>query len=80
MKDEREARQWRGALFEGFKSPLMWLDKAKGYYEMLEPPTSVTFPICGFCGHIIWDWPHFEEPIPEKAICDKCCEEDMLHG
>ena len=71
--DEQVARRWRGELFHSWSSPIMWKDD---YYHFLERPRSVTFPICGLCGHIIWNWPHFEEEIPDKAICDTCFVEE----
>ena len=74
--DEANARYWRGSLFGELVSPLMWKDKWLGYFETLKSPKSVTFPICQGCNHIIWEWPHFEEPVPENAICDQC-EKDM---
>jgi hypothetical protein len=72
--DEGDARRWRGALFEGFRSPLKWVHG--GYYRMLETPKSVTFPICISCDHVIWNWPHFEEEVPDNAICDDCAEKE----
>ena len=71
--DEWAARRWRGALFEGFRSPIMWQDK---FCCLLETPKSVTFPICACCDHIIWTWPHFEEEVPHDAICDRCAAEE----
>lgn len=71
--DERNARRWRGSLFDNLRSPIMWKDK---YYETLKPPNSVTFPICCGCGHVVWEWPHFQEPVPDGAVCEKCFEED----
>lgn len=50
--------------------------RAKGYYETIEKPRSVTFPICSCCGHVCWNWPHFEEEVPESAACDACAEEE----
>jgi len=73
--DETEARKWRGPLFADTLTPLMW--KEDGHYEMLKTPRSVTFPICAGCGHIIWDWPHFEEPVPDEACCNACAQEDQ---
>jgi hypothetical protein len=72
-KDDKGVARWRGPLFFDFNSPLMWKDE---YYQMLEPPNSVTFPICAFCNHIIWDWPHFEEKVPEHALCTPCGKEE----
>ena len=72
--DHAQAMRWRGALFWEFDPPLMWKDF--DHYEMLERPGSVTFPICEGCGHVIWDWPHFEEEVPKHCICDRCAEED----
>lgn len=74
VADETKVRPWTGTLFDDLKSPLMW--KQDGYYQMLEPPKSVTFPICGGCGVIIWNWPHFEEEVPDNAWCDDCARED----
>ena len=71
--DEADARHWRGPLFSGFKSPLMWKD---GHYKMLEEPKSVTFPVCGFCRHIIWNNPFFEETVTDNWICDTCFKEE----
>ena len=68
--DEANARRWRGCLFHKLAAGLVWKDKATGCYEMLRAPASVTFPICEACGHVIWDWPHFEEPVPKQAICE----------
>jgi hypothetical protein len=73
--DNKEAARWRGPLFEDFSCELIWNDPLKGCTS-LEPPRSVTFPICQFCGHVIWDWPHFEEPVPDGAVCTTCAEED----
>ena len=70
-RNDAKARMWMGSLFEGFRSPIMWKDR---YYEFLEPPRSVSFPICEGCGHVIWDWPHFEEEVPKNAACDECAE------
>jgi hypothetical protein len=72
--DDAEVRRWRGPLFCDLESPLMWKDK---YYKLLDPPNSVTFPICAGCGHVIWDWPHFEEEVPAQAICSQCFTEDQ---
>jgi len=63
--DEAGARRWRGQLFRSFHSPLMWKDK---YYKTLKRPNSVTFPICEFCHHIVWEWPHYE--VAGAARCD----------
>jgi hypothetical protein len=66
--DGANAKRWRGPLFWKFKSPLHWLerwDDKTRYYSSLDPPRSVTFPICISCGHVIWDWPHFEEDVPK---------------
>ena len=73
MSDEDKATRWHGALFEDFRSPLIWKDE---YYEMLKPPNSVTFPICEGCQRIIWDWPHFEEQVPQNAVCETCFREE----
>ena len=70
--DERNAKRWRGPLFEGFRSPIDWMDK---YYKILKPPQSVTFPICTVCGHIVWEWPHFEEPVEDNSVCEECFKE-----
>jgi hypothetical protein len=75
--DAATAKRWRGELFKDFYSPLTW--KENGYYEMLKPPHAVTFPICQGCGRVVWDWPHFEEPVDENSICETCfndCEEE----
>jgi hypothetical protein len=74
--DEAKARRWRGSLFGKLSSPLMWRDKWLGSYQMLEAPKSVTFPICAFCEHVIWEWPHFEEEVPDNAICEQCFKEE----
>jgi hypothetical protein len=66
---------WSGRLFDGLRAPLIWHDSAKGHYESLAPPKSVTFPICTICSRIIWDWPHFEEPVPDNACCGPCSVE-----
>jgi hypothetical protein len=71
--DESKAKCWRGPLFDDYYSPIMWKD---GSYKRLAPPHSVTFPICGFCGHVVWEWPHFEEPVPDNAVCEACFKED----
>jgi hypothetical protein len=71
--DEQQAKRWRGSLFHDFDSPLMWKDK---HYKLLEPPNSVTFPICAVCHHIIWNWPHFQEDPPKEAMCDVCWDEE----
>jgi hypothetical protein len=70
--NDAEVRAWMGELFKDFRSPIVWKDK---YYEFLEPPQSVSFPICQGCGHIIWNWPHFEEEVPKNAACDDCAKE-----
>jgi hypothetical protein len=72
-EDQPTAARWRGLLFCDFTSPIMWKDE---YYRMLEPPRSVTFPICAFCDRVIWDWPHFEEPVPVNAVCEVCFKEE----
>jgi hypothetical protein len=78
-KDGEAAQRWRGPLFWDLGLPIgPWLDKAKGYYESWKKPNSVTFPICSACGHVIWDWPHFEEPVPEGACCEACFKEDNV--
>ena len=69
--DEAAARRWRGALFWNLDVPLRW---RKGF-DTIDSPKSVTFPICFMCQHIIWDWPHFEEAVPENAACDACVDE-----
>jgi hypothetical protein len=70
MSDDKALQRWRGALFEDLQCPLMW--KGKEYYEFLKAPNSVTFPICEGCGCVIWEWPHFEEQVPENAVCETC--------
>jgi hypothetical protein len=72
--DEKTAKRWRGSLFNDFMSPILWKD---AHYKMLRPPNSVTFPICQACAHIVWEWPHFEEPVPEHAVCEACFEEEL---
>jgi hypothetical protein len=72
--DGSNVRRWRGALFWHFDSPLVW--KGKDHYEAIEFPHSVTFPICHLCHHVIWDWPHFEEEVPENACCEACGNEE----
>lgn len=73
--DEADARHWRGPLFLGRSTPpLMWYEN--GAYEMIKHPKSVTFPICAFCRHIIWNNPHFEELITDQWICDTCFKEE----
>jgi hypothetical protein len=72
--DEHNARRWRGRLFGSLRSSFMWKDGHS--YKRVELPRSVTFPICFFCAHVIWDWPHFEEPVPENAVCEKCAQEE----
>lgn len=61
--DEIEARRWRGPLN---------LD-----YRQFGRPQSVTFPICSWCRHIIWDWPHYEEEVPKDALCEACWKEEV---
>jgi hypothetical protein len=77
--DEANARRWRGPLFENQFLPLVWRNK-DGSYQTLRGPRSVTFPICDFCGHVIWEWPHFEEQVPEGAVCDQCFREEDERG
>jgi hypothetical protein len=24
---------------------------------------------------MIWDWPHYEEPLPDRAICTACSDQ-----
>jgi hypothetical protein len=73
-RDDAElAKRWRGYLVRDWASPVTWRDGV--YYCGIEPPQSVTFPICSVCGHIIWDWPHFEEQPPSNAACDRCADE-----
>lgn len=72
--DEKNAKRWRGPLFWGWGIPISWWTK-KGY-EKLDPPKSVTFPICAFCQHIVWEWPHFEEEVPHNAVCEQCFKEE----
>jgi hypothetical protein len=71
--NDAKAQVWMGELFNDYRCPLMW--KGDKYWEFLEPPRSVSFPICEGCGHIIWDWPHFEEEVPKNACCDECAED-----
>lgn len=71
--DGASAKRWRGPLFFELAS-LMW--KEGDHYEFLQQPKSVTFPICYCCGHVIWDWPHYEEPVPDEACCDACEREE----
>jgi hypothetical protein len=59
--DDKEAARWRGYL--KFRVP--W-----PFSEM--KPNSVTFPICEGCGRVVWNWPHFEEPVPHGAVCEHC--------
>lgn len=73
--DAAKAGRWRGPLFGDLKPSLVWRDKDGGY-KNLRRPGSVTFPICAFCRHVIWDWPHFEEPVPDNAICMECFRYD----
>lgn len=75
--EDKAAQRWCGVLFEDFRSPLMWKDK---YYHTLEPPHSVTFPICIACGRLVWDWPHFEEEVPSNAVCETCFREANEEG
>jgi len=74
--DEANARHWRGQLFRGLRAPLTWRDKWKGHYESLPRPRSVTFLICMLCGHVIWEWPYFQEEVPENAVCTVCFKAD----
>jgi hypothetical protein len=60
--DDQAAGRWRGPLFDDW------------HHRTLRPPRSVTFPICVACHYVIWDWPHFAEPVPDNAICDDCSE------
>jgi hypothetical protein len=53
----------------------MWKDE---HYETLERPRSVTFPTCESCGHVVWEWPHFEEEVPEHAVCGACADEEEV--
>lgn len=76
--DSEEAARWRGQLFPFGDWNLFgarWRDAQKGHYCSIEPPGSVTFPICSSCGRIVWTWPHFEEPVPQGAACDHCARE-----
>ena len=73
--DESAAKRWRGPLFWSVKSPLSWKTE-DGYLGFLELPRSVTFPICCFCNHLIWEWPHFGEEVPENALCGECFREE----
>jgi hypothetical protein len=73
--DDAGVARWRGPLFWDTPIPLMW--KGTEHYEFLDTPNSVTFPICKACGHIIWNWPHFEEAVPEEACCDDCANDIM---
>jgi len=74
--DDANAERWRGDLFgEGSRFPhLMW--KQDGAYHLIDPPKSVTFPICTLCGHVVWEWPHYEEPVPDNAVCERCFIEE----
>jgi hypothetical protein len=82
--DDDRARRWRGPLFDNMSSPLTWMEdlldypvgKYRKYYKALEQPKSVTFPICAICNHIVWEWPHFEEAVPDNAICGQCFKEE----
>lgn len=71
MSDDVDLAHWRGPLFEDFRSPIWWGKS----YEMLKPPGSVTFPICDCCRRVVWEWPHFEEPVPEGAVCEECAND-----
>ena len=75
--DEEDARRWRGPLFFDLEPPVRWWrEKAKLNIERLDPPKSVTFAICCFCSHIIWDWPFYEEEVPANSICSQCFKEE----
>ena len=82
-QDGEAAARWRGPLFDRWDLALSWREPViaggETYmaYRFLERPNSVTFPICSCCRHVIWEWPHFEEQVPENAACDACCEEEM---
>lgn len=74
--DDANAERWRGDLFGDMKLPrVCWKEGAS--YGFLKPPKSVTFPICACCDHIIWEWPHYEEEVPEDTMCDRCAEEEL---
>lgn len=73
-RNDAKARAWLGNVIGDLKSPIVWKDK---YYKMLPAPNSVTFPICAGCGCIIWDWPHFEEEVPEECACEDCANDDQ---
>jgi hypothetical protein len=76
--DEQEARRWRGPLFKTlFAGELAWRNGAS--FGFLEWPRSVTFPICSWCNHVCWDWPHFGEPVPENPICTQCGIDEQRH-
>jgi hypothetical protein len=73
--DSEAANRWRGDLFPSDAwnlSQVMWRDKNAGVYKTIPKPGYVAFPICYFCGRIVWTWPHFEEPVPDGACCDGC--------
>ena len=72
--DDATVRPWRGPLFHRLGAGMVWKEGAA--YRSLDKPSSVTFPICQLCRHIVWDWPHFEEPVPGNAICEACFREE----
>jgi hypothetical protein len=72
--DDLAASRWRGPIFWDWLPDFVWKDGVEA--KTIEQPKSVTFLICAFCNRLIWSWPHFEEEIPENAICDACAEEE----
>lgn len=85
--DDEIAARWRGPVFFKRSSPVTWKVrdpvppgpkwKALGvddfwHYFDIACPKSVTFPICHMCGRLVWDWPHFEEEVPDNAVCNGC--------
>jgi hypothetical protein len=78
--DDVTASRWRGPLFLDWAPSIWWREPEPGQAyavrRTIEPPGSVTFPICAWCRHVIWDWPHFAEETPGNAVCDACGEEE----
>ena len=77
--DDAAVRRWRGPLFKELRPEMSGFELVT-FAQILDVPRSVTFPFCTLCNHVIWDWPHYEEDVPENAICDECAEEEEEAG
>jgi hypothetical protein len=67
---------WRGSPFHEWSQSVLSYISWDGHPAKdgvwIEPPKSVTFPLCCACGQILWDQPVYEEDIPDEWICSAC--------